>query len=157
AFALDLMPCDVQRVEVLRGPQGTLYGAGAMGGLLKYVLHEPDLTTFSFKAGLEGNSVKGADELGWGARAAINVPLGETVGLRASYFNQETPGYIDNLLTGEEDENLVNQDGGRAVFLWRPSDSFSLKLAGTWQRVESDDNAAMSLTLTGIDPPRGTT
>src|SRR4029078_5579132 len=44
-FSLDLLPDDVQRVEVLRGPQGTLYGAGAMGGLLKYVPRDPDATT----------------------------------------------------------------------------------------------------------------
>lgn len=154
-FALDLMPYDVERVEVLRGPQGTLYGGGAMGGLLKYVLREPDVEAFEFRAGLEGNSVSKADDLGWGARAAVNFPLSDTVAVRASLFSQETPGFIDNVRSGSEteDENEYTQSGGRAALLWRPTESFSLKLGGFWQRVDSDNNGTMSLSLTGIDPP----
>lgn len=102
SFALDLMPYDIERVEVLRGPQGTLYGAGSMGGLLKYVLKEPGTEAFEFRAGVEGSNVSGADDLGWGARAGVNVPLGDKVALRASYFQQTTPGYIDNVDTGKK-------------------------------------------------------
>ena len=50
-FALDLLPYDIDRIEVLRGPQGTLYGAGAMGGLIKYVTVKPDLTQTEFRVG----------------------------------------------------------------------------------------------------------
>ena len=49
-FALDLLPYDIARIEVLRGPQGTLYGAGSMGGLIKYVTVAPDLSTTSSSA-----------------------------------------------------------------------------------------------------------
>ena len=70
-FALDLMPYDVERMEVLRGPQGTLYGAGTMGGLLKYVLKDADPTAFKAQAGVEGLSIDGAGgSIGWGARGA---------------------------------------------------------------------------------------
>ncbi len=102
SFALDLMPYDIERVEVLRGPQGTLYGAGSMGGLLKYVLKEPNTDALEFRVGVEGSDVSGADDLGWGARAAVNVPLSDSVAVRASYFQQNTPGYIDNVYTGRE-------------------------------------------------------
>ncbi len=152
-FGLDLMPYDIERIEVLRGPQGTLYGAGSMGGLLKYVLKDPDTQNLEFRAGLEGFDVNGAEDIGWGARAGMNLPLGDTVAVRASYFTQTTPGYIDNADTGEEDENEVEQTGGRASLLWQPSDSFSLQVSGFWQRVDSDNNATMTLGLTGIDPP----
>jgi outer membrane receptor protein involved in Fe transport len=156
SFALDLMPYDVERVEVLRGPQGTLYGAGAMGGLLKYVLKEPSTDALEFRAGLEGSDVSGADDLGWGARAGINVPLGDTVALRASYFQQNTPGYIDNVYTGKKGVNDVEQSGGRLALKWQINENASLKLGGMWQRLDSDNNGSMALALTSVDPYHGT-
>lgn len=154
SFALDLMPYDIERVEVLRGPQGTLYGAGAMGGLLKYVLKEPSTEAFEFRAGVEGSDVSGAEDLGWGARAGVNVPLGDSVALRASYFQQNTPGYIDNVYTGEAGVNELEQSGGRLALLWQINDNASLKFGGMWQRLDSDNNGTMALALAGIDPVR---
>jgi len=154
-FALDMMPYDVERIEVLRGPQGTLYGAGSMGGLLKYVMRDPSTEAPEFRAGLEGFDVAGADDAGWGARAGANIPLSRTVALRASYFTQHTPGYIDNVATDEQDENDVEQKGGRASLLWQASDTVELIVGGLWQRLDSDNNASMALELTSIDPPRG--
>ncbi|MFC4313108.1 TonB-dependent receptor [Steroidobacter flavus] len=155
-FALDLMPYDIERVEVLRGPQGTLYGAGSMGGLLKYVLKEPSADALEFRAGVEGSDVSGADDLGWGARAGVNVPLGDTVALRASYFQQNTPGYIDNLYTGKQDMNELEQSGGRLALKWQINENASLKIGGMWQRLDSDNNGSMALGLTSVDPYRGT-
>ncbi len=154
-FALDLMPYDIERVEVLRGPQGTLYGAGAMGGLLKYVLKEPSTDGLEFRVGVEGSDVSGADDLGWGARAGVNIPLGDSVAVRASYFQQNTPGYIDNVYTGAEDVNEVEQSGGRLALKWQINDDASLKLGGMWQRLDSDNNGSMALALSSVDPYRG--
>ena len=158
-FALDMMPYDIERVEVLRGPQGTLYGAGSMGGLLKYVMRDPSTEALEFRAGLEGSDVAGADDPGWGARAGVNVPLGDKVALRASYFTQTTPGYIDNVYaddfrSGQQDENEIEQTGGRAALLWQASDNLSVTLGGMWQRVDSDDNSTQTLALTAVDPPQ---
>lgn len=155
-FALDLMPYDVQRVEVLRGPQGTLYGAGSMGGLLKYVLREPNPEEIELEAGVDVLDIRGAGDPGWGLRGAVNLPLGDTLAFRASAFNRETPGYIDNVDTGEDDVNEITQNGGRAALLWRPGADLSVKLGGLWQRVDSDSNGTMTLMLTGMDPPTGT-
>jgi outer membrane receptor protein involved in Fe transport len=154
-FALDMMPYDVERIEVLRGPQGTLYGAGSMGGLLKYVMRDPSTDALEFRAGVEGFDVAGASDAGWGARAGANVPLGANVALRASYFTQSTPGYIDNVATGQRDENDLKQSGGRASLLWKASDTVELTVGGLWQRLDSDNNASMALELTALDPPRG--
>ena len=63
-FSLDLLPYDIARVEVLRGPQGTLYGAGAMGGLFKYVTREPDLTEREFRFGGGVSDVEGGERAG---------------------------------------------------------------------------------------------
>jgi iron complex outermembrane recepter protein len=157
-FGLDLIPYDVERVEVLRGPQGTLYGAGSMGGLLKYVLKDPSTEGFEFRAGVEGSQISGADDFGWGARAGLNMPLGENVAFRASFYDQETAGYIDNVHPDNQtqDENDYSQYGGRAALLWQLSDAVSLKLGGMWQRLETDNNGSMTLELTGVDPPTGT-
>src|SRR5579871_2635860 len=74
-FTLDLVPYDLDRVEVLRGPQGTLYGASTMGGLIKYVLAAPDLTRFAGRVGGDAFSVNDAGSPGGGARAELNLPL----------------------------------------------------------------------------------
>lgn len=155
-FGLDLMPYDVDRIEVLRGPQGTLYGAGAMGGLLKYVLRRPSTTDFEAWAGAETFGISSAADIGWGVRAGANVPLAaERIGLWGSYFEQQTPGYVDNAHTGARDENDVAQRGGRVALLWQIDDSMSLQLGGVWQRIDSSEDAAIALTLTGVNPPTG--
>lgn len=156
-FGLDLMPYDVKRIEVLRGPQGTLYGAGAMGGLLKYVLRRPSVSDFEAWAGAETFGIASAEDLGWGVRAGANVPLvAERLGLWGSYFEQRTPGYVDNAQTGATDENDVTQRGGRLALLWQIDDRLSLQLSGLRQRIHSSDDAGVALTLTGLNPPTGT-
>jgi iron complex outermembrane recepter protein len=155
-FGLDLMPYDVERIEVLRGPQGTLYGAGAMGGLLKYVLRRPSVSDFAAWAGAETFGIDSASHLGWGVRAGANVPLvQERLGLWGSYFEQQTPGYVNNAQTRAEDVNDVGQRGGRLALAWQIDDDLSLQLGGLWQRIHSSDDAAVSLALTGVDPPTG--
>jgi outer membrane receptor protein involved in Fe transport len=155
-FGLDLMPYDVERIEVLRGPQGTLYGAGAMGGLLKYVLRRPSASEFEAWAGAETFGIASAADLGWGVRTGANVPLvAERLGLWASYFEQRTPGYVDNAQTGASDENDVTQRGGRLALLWQIDDGVSLQLSGLRQRIDSSDDAVVALTLTGLNPPTG--
>ena len=62
------MPYDLERIEVLKGPQGTLYGASSIGGLVKYVTVQPNTNAFSVKAGVEGFAIKGGDGLGWARR-----------------------------------------------------------------------------------------
>lgn len=155
-FGLDLMPYDVERIEVLRGPQGTLYGAGAMGGLLKYVLRRPSTSDFEAWAGAETFGIASAEDLGWGVRAGANIPVvAERFGLWGSYFEQQTPGYVDNAHTGAADENDVTQRGGRLASRWQISEAVSLQLGGLWQRIDSSDDAVVALKLTGLDPPTG--
>ncbi|QWP76240.1 TonB-dependent receptor [Lysobacter sp. K5869] len=145
-FVLDLLPYDIQRVEVLRGPQGTLYGAGAMGGLLKYVLKDPDLQTFEGRVGAGVSSVAGAGGNGWNARAGLNAPLIEgKLAIRASFADERTPGWIDNALTGRKDINDTRQHSGHLSLLWQPSEDVGLKLTGLHQTVDSDDNSLGTL------------
>src|SRR3546814_17847385 len=73
-FNLDLLPYDIGRIEVLRGPQGTLYGAGAIGGLLKYVTRAPDLLDSEFRFGAGLSSMPDGEQ-GWNARFGASLPL----------------------------------------------------------------------------------
>jgi iron complex outermembrane recepter protein len=155
-FALDLLPYDIERIEVLRGPQGTLYGASTMGGLVKYVMRSPSLDRFSAQLGGEMFGVKGSGASGWGARASWNVPIiSDELAVSASYFNQHTPGYIDNGLTGLRDENPVVQQGGRVALLFQPNSQVTVKVSALLQHIDADNDAVMSLNPITLAPLAG--
>lgn len=85
----DLDPGDLQRIEVLNGPQGTLYGSNTLGGLVKFVTTAPDTTRASGSASVTGSSVAGGGN-GFGARAMINIPLvADTLALRANVYQRK--------------------------------------------------------------------
>lgn len=144
AFALDLLPYDIERIEVLRGPQGTLYGASSIGGLLKYVTVTPSLTDFSGKAGAEVFGIRRAGGAGYAGQAMVNVPLvTDRLGLTASYAYRKTPGYVDSVVTGKRGQNDYRQQGARIALLWQASDDFSVALSGLWQEIESEGNGSV--------------
>jgi iron complex outermembrane recepter protein len=129
SMALDLDPGSLQRIEVLRGPQGTLYGASALGGIVKYVTVAPSLTEFGGRVELDGSSVDGGGQ-GYGVRGLVSGPLiANTLGFTLSGFDRRDPGYIDNPNLGQRNVNSTRVDGGRAALLWQPSDSFSANLS----------------------------
>src|SRR3569833_4112011 len=145
-FALDLMPYDLDRLEVLRGPQGTLYGGGAMGGLLKYVLKPANTNTYSAEAGGELSYFQGGSGAGYGIRAAGNIPLiQDRLGLRASIYDRRYQGYTDNVFIGDKDSNTGKEYGGRVALTWTPLDVIRVNLSGMWNRTQSDDKAVVTL------------
>jgi iron complex outermembrane recepter protein len=92
AITPDLDPSDLSQVEVLKGPQGTLYGAGAVGGLLKFTTATPDFNDLAGRASVGLNGVSGGGKLGYAARAALNVPLvTDRLTFRASGFYRFDP------------------------------------------------------------------
>jgi len=143
---------DISRVEVLRGPQGTLYGSGALGGTIKYFLNEPELGAFEGRVSGSGTSVRGSGSLGYTTSAVVNVPLGDTAAFRVNVARQDFPGITDyvNLYelgadgvpsqpnglfdrgfdsatyTSREDVDDYDSWYLRASFKFEPSDSFSL-------------------------------
>ncbi|WP_430391691.1 TonB-dependent receptor [Dyella sp. 20L07] len=146
SYALDLLPYDIERVEVLRGPQGTLYGASTMGGLLKYVSKEPDLENVSGRIGGGISSISGGDGTGWDGRASVNLPvIKDQLGIVASVSQNKTPGYIDNVLTGQDGINKVTQRSARLGVLWKPNEDVSLKLTALHQSINADDRATIQL------------
>jgi iron complex outermembrane receptor protein len=108
AYALDPNLTDTQRVEILEGPQGTLYGAAAMGGLVKIVPNAPQFDAFTAKlsGGLSVlNSGWGANDNGYSTAVVVNAPLSDTLALRFSFHESQDPGYINvHLLTGNPND-----------------------------------------------------
>jgi iron complex outermembrane recepter protein len=144
----DLDPSDLARIEILRGPQGTLYGANSLGGLVRYVTVNPstDRVGGYFQAGLA--SIEGGDELGYSLRGGVNVPLSGSLAVRASAFTRFDPGYIDNPAHDLKDVNSVDAYGGFASLMWRPSDALSIKLTALFQQKNADG-------VSRVDPALG--
>jgi outer membrane receptor protein involved in Fe transport len=151
---LDLLPYDIDRIEVLRGPQGTLYGAGAIGGLLKYVTRAPDLSVSEFRLGAGLSSVHDGEE-GWNVRFGASLPLQEDrLGLRVSYAHNELPGYTGNTIDGSDDINGGSQTGARAALVW-DGEAFDAKVSALRQKIDSDNSANVALDPASGDPMFG--
>ena len=86
---------DIQRVEVLRGPQGTLYGSGALGGTVRYVMNQPELGEFSGTVGGALSSVEGSDGVGAAGDLTLNLPVGDTLAVRLNLSVADYPGLTD--------------------------------------------------------------
>ena len=153
----DLDPSDIQRVEVLRGPQGTLYGASALGGLIKYVTKQPDLANTAGRIEFDGSSVDHGGQ-GYGVRGMLNVPLvTDTLAVRVSAYDRRDPGYIDNRQLGLSDVNATEVEGGRVSLLWKPTASLSVNLTAVLQDLKSDGSSDEDVNVTGgsITPVAG--
>lgn len=124
---------DLERIEVLRGPQGTLYGATAQGGLLKYVTRRPDLGGFSAGAEVGTETIFGHDT-GYSVRGFVNVPVSGKAALRVTGGYADVPGYIDNPLLDRRNINGGERWGGRASLLIEPDATFSIRLTASTQR-----------------------
>ncbi len=134
----DIDPNDIEHIEVLRGPQGTLYGSNTLGGLVKFVTTAPDTTQASGRLGFETNSVTSGGD-GYNAHATFNVPLVENkLALRVNAYTRTDPGYIDNVNTGEKEVNEAKVRGGRAQLLWTPTEKTSVRFSALAQNLSSD-------------------
>lgn len=150
----DLDPLDLERVEVLRGPQGTLYGAGSLGGLFKYVTAAPDPTQTFGRIQADGQFIDGGGS-GFGLRGAVNLPIAERTALRASAFYREDPGFIDNVTTGEKDVNSGRIYGGRVSLGVTPAEGWSIRASATLQKQETDGSAVEDHSTTTFAPLYG--
>lgn len=150
-FSLDLFPYDLDHVEVLGGPQGTLYGASSLGGLVKYVTRTPSLKDDSYQFGGELLGVNHGSKAGWTARGAAGVVVvpGE-LAVSISGAHQYTPGFINNPATGQKDVNHGALDSVRGVIFWKPSDPFDLKLTGLYNQSDFKDIGLVSVSPSGV-------
>ena len=139
-FTPDLDLYDLDRIEVLRGPQGTLYGAGNDAGTVRYITAQPDIGTFGGSAEVNLNSATDG-EIGGAVRGSINVPIGESAAMRLVGYYNELPGFIDSLYPGrntQEDVNGGSRTGGRIAFRFEPNENFVITPRVVYQKLETD-------------------
>lgn len=146
---------DLQQIEVVRGPQGTLYGNASVGGLIRYVTAKPDLEKYSVRASGELSQTKHSDDLSYDTDLVVNTPLiDNTLGLRLLLGKTDNAGFIDNpyLLSGaQEDINDDQTKQARVSLLWQASDNFSLNSSYHYQKINVGDRQAANESFTGDD------
>ena len=149
-LALDVGLFDINRIEVLRGPQGTLYGASSMGGLIKYVTREPDPAQFDARVqtGISGTQDGGTSYQGAGM---VNVPLvSDKAALRVNGFYSRDGGYVSNLALNRENVNRADVYGGRVDLLLQPTNAFNIRITGVAQNISRDGKADADYSLAGV-------
>jgi len=159
----DIHVYDLERVEALSGPQGTLYGAGSLAGTIRFITNKPNLDKFEMGYDLEANKY-GKGDFGGQAEAYMNVPVNETVALRMMGYYRRDGGYIDNVNNNgrfndgrpsvyqlgdnnpdtfynlsnadiaKDDYNSINEFGGRLQLLWEPVDGWEFLPSITAQK-----------------------
>ncbi|MBS0418780.1 MAG: TonB-dependent receptor plug domain-containing protein [Proteobacteria bacterium] len=176
-FQLD----DLQRIEVLRGPQGTLYGAGALGGALRLIPNAPDPSTFAASVEAGGHRFYNSSGTGYTLKSMINIPLADTVAVRASARYQYDPGWIDvygllkrtnngpngipiladpsdptdspGIYSSREGWNFQRTFTGHIAGLWKPNETFSATLALLHSNVQGNGGPSVNLSFPGGPSP----
>ncbi|MEO8115972.1 MAG: TonB-dependent receptor, partial [Phenylobacterium sp.] len=153
-LAPDLDTYDMQRIEVLRGPQGTLYGASSLGGLLKFVTNAPDPSRYAGKIEVDGQDTKSAPT-GGSVKGMFNAPLGDRAAVRVIGYYSDQPGFIDDPVRGAKDVNGAKYSGLRLGFLFRPTDKLSLRLSAVGQEISSQGSATEDVNRLTLAPLYG--
>jgi iron complex outermembrane recepter protein len=149
-FALDALLGEVERVEVIKGPQGTLFGAASMGGSVRYITKDPSLTDFGgrFSTDLSDTSQGGFNQL---YKAGIDLPLvNDKLALGVSGFYQDNDGFLDQALRPDDNVNDAQLRGYQATLLFRPAEPWRIKLNYQDQRSEfTGQNSVPFSAITG--------
>lgn len=163
-LAGDFDTFDVSRIEVLRGPQGTLYGASSLGGVLKFVTNPPQLGQFHARARAGLEFVDGGGT-GYNVSGLVNAPLGDVAAFRASGYYRKNAGWIDGTgadtnffgvpALGGKNINEGKNWGGRASVLFKPISELSIRLTAMAQRIQSDASSDVEVDQADYDPIGG--
>ena len=166
-LAADFDTFDLNRLEVLRGPQGTLYGASSLGGVLRFVTNAPSTAGFEARArvGLQDVDNGGVGPL---LNAMINVPITSTIAFRASGSYRKDPGFINSIGTSGPDAfgNILTADiakginddrvfGGRASLLFKPSSAATIRLTAIAQNIDSNQPTVIEADPVTLRPVHG--
>ena len=134
----DILPFDLDRIEVLRGPQGALFGSGSLGGAVRYLLAKPELRAFDAAVQVGASSVSQGKTAG-SLYGMVNAPIGDMAALRVVAFDRTAPGYIDNKGTNTKDANEVRQTGGRVLATFKPLRELTATFVASTQKTKQDD------------------
>ena len=159
---IDLRVYDLERIEVLKGPQGTLYGEGSVGGTIRYITKDPQLDGFSGKVALDASVTKDGDT-SREFKSILNMPLTDTLGLRLVGQHISSGGWIDQPSLGKRDINDYELSNLRAKLLWEHSDNLKIKASAIVhkndtgaQNIREDDNGNYQQLFDEPTTPSGT-
>lgn len=157
---------DIERLEALSGPQGTLFGDASQSGTLRIITNKPDPTAFDAWVELEANQISDGDT-GYDVSGMLNVPLASNkLALRLVGFTAEEAGYIDNVLGTspggtydnsefvEDDINSTTITGGRAALRWFPNDRWTVDATAIFQSTEADGFGDKDFDRSGLEQVR---
>ncbi|MBU0823426.1 MAG: TonB-dependent receptor [Alphaproteobacteria bacterium] len=131
---------DVERVEFLRGPQGTLFGSNSLAGAMRIITKSPDLDDFEASASVD-IGLTGSSSVRQRYNAMVNVPImKDEIGLRVTGYYRNEDGWVDNIGTGVKDANSLEAYGGRAILLLQPSDRMKVKLLASYENSKPADS-----------------
>jgi len=139
-FTPDLDLFDVSRVEVLRGPQGTIFGSGSLSGTVRYITNQPQIGASKWFAEFGGYTIDGGNQ-GGSAKLGFNAPLGDKAALRVAGYYNRLGGYIDAVqpnLSVDEDVNTGYRTGGRVAISIVPNDRLIVTPRFNYQKVKMD-------------------
>jgi iron complex outermembrane recepter protein len=139
-FTPDLELFDLDRIEVLRGPQGTLFGAGSEAGTIRYITTQPKIGVLE---GLADASVEWpkSGSIGGSGRLAVNLPMGDTAAARIAVYEHHLPGFIDAIQPNgsiKKDVNDGDRRGVRLSMLWKPTEQLSITPRFVYQNLTTN-------------------
>ena len=136
----DFTMFDVDRIEVLRGPQGTLYGASSMGGAIRIILNKPKQ---DYEGGFEGQifTTKGGG-FGYQANGMVNLPLvKDLLAVRAVLYRRDSDGYVDNTVLNRKNVNDYTATGGRLMLRFTPTESLTIDGSASFENTDAVTSA----------------
>ncbi|MHA6722393.1 TonB-dependent receptor [Sphingomonas sp. RS2018] len=138
---------DVERVEFLRGPQGTLFGSGSLSGAMRILTKSPDLNDVD-RSALIDLGLTGSDSFRQRYNFMVNVPVvHDKLAVRAVGFYRNEEGYLDNVGTGVHNSNTLIDWGGRLIALWKPSERLGIRLLASYENSDPKDSSLTSPSL----------
>jgi iron complex outermembrane receptor protein len=138
----DIKLFDMDRIEVLRGPQGTTFGSSSLSGTIRWIPRAPDYTKFSADAGARIQTLQESDDTGYQYDAMVNIPLGDQIAIRVAGLRAVIPGYIDSRFGDDFDQE--DTTAVRAMLGWRITDNLELSLLAMKQDMHLDGRTSFS-------------
>lgn len=134
----DIDAFDVDRVEVLRGPQGSLFGSASMGGAVNYVANKADASAYD--AAVEGTvgQTRNADP-SYAVKGMVNLPINDQLAVRGVYHYRLDQGYLDNVGINKKGSSDIAIQGGRVSVVWTPSDATTVSWLSLYQKTDAED------------------
>jgi iron complex outermembrane recepter protein len=135
--SLNVNTFDLNRVEVLNGPQGTLYGATSLGGTIKYVTNAPDPSSFGLEAGAQVSSTEHG-HIDHAYTGMLNIPIEGVGAIRADGYQVYDSGYAKDPVYGRDNQGWARSEGGRLAVLLQPMDDLDIRLNASTQHIPSE-------------------